>query len=94
MGIQTISTLYETVHCLKHKQMRLKGDKIVNAALDSAIRRESECTRKGSTAVRAQEVHSWAMTKNIMDDEIPAFPVAVWTKEAGKQASQIRICQS
>ena len=80
MGIQIISTLYDTVHCLNHKQMRLKGDKVVNAALDSAIRRESECTRKGSTAVRAQEVHSWAMNKDIVDGKIPAFPVAVWTK--------------
>ena len=40
MVIQTISTLYETVHCLNHTQMRLKGDKVVNAALD--IWRESE----------------------------------------------------
>ena len=39
--------------------------------------------------MRAQEVHSWAVNQNIVEGEIPAFPVDVRTKEAAKQASKI-----
>ena len=90
MGIQTISTLYDTVHCINHTAMRLKGDKIVNAALDSAVTRESEFTRKQSTVVRAQEVHDWAMSKNSVDTEMSSFPGDLGTKEAAKLTKQIK----
>ena len=80
MGIQTISTLYDTVHCINHTAMRLKGDKIVNAALDSAVTRESEFTRKQSTVVRAQKVHDWAMSKNSVDTDMSSFPGDLGTK--------------
>ena len=90
MGIPTISTLYETVHCINHTQMRLKGDKTVNAALDNAVERESEFTRKGSTVVRAQQVHDWAMSKNCVDGEATMFPADVRTKEANQLATRIK----
>ena len=69
--------------------MRMKGDKVVNAVLDNAIQRESEFTRKGSTAVREQQVHNWAMNKNCVKGEMPTFPVEVRTKETATLASQI-----
>ena len=74
MAIQTISTLHDMVHCLNHTAIRLKGDKIVNAALDNAVKRESALTRKRSTLVRAQEVHNWAMSKYSVDGVISPFP--------------------
>ena len=90
MGIQTISTLYDTMHYINHTAMRLKGDKIVNAALDSAVTRESEFTRKQSTVVRAQKVQDWAMSKNSVDTEMSSFPGALGTKEAAKLTEQIK----
>ena len=49
IGIQTIATLYDTMHYLNHTARRLKGDTILNAALNSAILRESQYTRIKST---------------------------------------------
>ena len=37
LEIPTISQLYEEAHCLNHTAMRLKGDPVVNAAMDNAI---------------------------------------------------------
>ena len=39
LGIPSISTLYEEAHCMNHTAMRLKGDPVVNAAMDNAINR-------------------------------------------------------
>ena len=70
--------------------MRLKGDKIVNAALDSAIQRESQFTRKKSTIVRAQEVHDSALQLNCVGGEMPTFPDHHWDKEKAKLTKKIK----
>ena len=61
MAIPTIATLQDTVHCLNHTAMRLKGVTTMNAALDNALKRESQFKWKNSTIVRAQEVYNFAM---------------------------------
>ena len=57
LDILTIETLYHTFHSLNHTAMRIKGDKTVNSALDNALQRESEWTRKKSTVVYLEAVH-------------------------------------
>ena len=44
--------------------MRLKADSIVQAALDSAIARESQWVRKGSTVVRSEKHFQSAISMN------------------------------
>ena len=66
LEIPSISQLYTEAHCVKHTAMRLKGDPIVNAAMDNAIEREGQFVRKGSVVVRAQKVHETAMHMNCL----------------------------
>ena len=46
LGIHSIKSLYEETHALDHSAMRLKGDELVNTALDNAITRESKFVRE------------------------------------------------
>ena len=73
LEIPTISQLYEEAHCINHTAMRLKGDPVVNAAMDNAIKRGAQFLRKGFAIVRAQEVHEVAMHKNCEGGEFPHF---------------------
>ena len=90
MAIPTIATLYDTVHCLNHTAMRLKGDTTVNAVLDNALERESQFTQKKSTIVRAQEVHNFAMHKNCVGGEMPIFPDDAGHKQKAKLTEEIK----
>ena len=49
LGVKMPSHLYKEAHAGTFAAIRLKGDKIVNFALDSRLERESEWTRKFST---------------------------------------------
>lgn len=69
--------------------MRLKGDPVVNAAMDNAIVREAQFVRKGSAVVRAEAVHTAAMHKNCPGGEFPEFPDASWNKEKHKLTKKI-----
>ena len=90
LEIPSISALYEEAHCLNHTAMRLKGDPVVNAAMDNAIEHESQFVRKGSVVVRAEKVHSTAMNLNCVGDEFPAFPDNGWTREKHQLAEKIK----
>ena len=46
LDIPTIETVYHTTHSLTHTAMRLKGDIVVNTALNNALIRESEWTKR------------------------------------------------
>jgi hypothetical protein len=70
--------------------MRLKGDPVVNAAMDNAIDREAQFVRKGSAVVRAEAVHMAAMHKNCLGGEFPEFPDASWNKEKHKLTQKIK----
>ena len=54
-GIKSIWELYTEVHTVSHTRTRLKGDAIVNSAIDASIERESEYTRKKSTCTEAEK---------------------------------------
>ena len=70
--------------------MRLKGDPIVNAAMDNTIEREGQFVRKGSVVVRAQKVHETAMHMTCLEGEFPSFPDSSWDKEKGRLTNQIK----
>ena len=90
LEITSISDLYEESHCINHVAMRLKGDPIVNSAMNNAIERESQFTRKGSVVVRAEEVFEAAIHANCADGELPNFPDTTWNKEKEAFSKQIK----
>ena len=52
LGVNSKSELYTDVHAVSHTRTRLKGDNIVNKAIDSTLVRESEYTRKKAHALK------------------------------------------
>ena len=90
LEIPKIETLYHTCHALTHTDMRLKGDKTVNTALNNSIQRESEWTHKASTVVLSEAVHSYAMNKNCLNGEMPTFPNEMWSKEKSNLTHKIK----
>ena len=88
--INSIETLYHTCHSLTHSDMRIKGDRIVNAALDNAIQRESEWTQKKSTVTASEAVHTHAMNTICLNGELPQFPDKTCDKEKAKSTHKIK----
>ena len=74
MNIPTISQLYDEVHSLNLTEMRMKGDPIVNAALDNALSRESQYTRKKSSVVASQSIYDAAISEYSVRCEMPSLP--------------------
>ena len=56
LNIKQPSTLYLEGHAGNYTSMRLKGDTIVNAALESQVSRESKWSRKSSTIVACESM--------------------------------------
>ena len=56
LGIKAPSQLYKEAHVGVFTMIRMKGDKVVNHALDSRLDRESKWTRKSSTACEANKI--------------------------------------
>ena len=56
LGIKAPSQLYKEAHTGTYTMIRLKGDKIVNQALDSRLERESSWIKKSSTIVGADKI--------------------------------------
>ena len=73
LGIKSISELYTEVHTLSHTRTRLKGDVVVNSAIDATIERESAYTRKKSTCIESEERLQTALTSCTAIGEIPEF---------------------
>ena len=73
LGVKSISELYTEVHTVSHTRTRLKGDNIVNNAIDSSIARESNFTRKKSTCVEAETRFQTALHTCTESGEIPNF---------------------
>ena len=90
LDIPTIETLYNTCHSINHTAMRMKGDITVNSALDNAIQRESEWTRKKSTVVYSETVLTHAMSLNCVNGEIPTFPEEIREKEITKLTHKLK----
>ena len=65
LGIKAPSQVYQEAHSSTYTMIRLKGDKVVNQALDSRLGRESAWVNKSSTVVRSDSVFQ----KNINDQQ-------------------------
>ena len=57
-------TLYLEGQAGNHASMKLKGDSVVKAALDSQVTRESGLTKKSSTAVTCEEMFAKCVESN------------------------------
>ena len=57
LDVKSISEMYKEVHTVSHTRTRLKGDHIVNSAINATIQRESEYTHKKSTCIEAETVY-------------------------------------
>ena len=85
LGLHTIKSLYEETHALNHTSMRLKGDHLVNAALDNALSRESNFVRKGSSVVQAEKAFLRALDMHSQGGEIPSPQNGIGCKEREKR---------
>ena len=56
-NIPTISDLYQTCHCLAYSRSRVKGDDLVQHALDQQLEREEAWLRQSSTIKSAHAIH-------------------------------------
>ena len=72
--------MYKEVHTVSHTRTRLKGDHIVNSAINATIQRESEYTHKKSTCIEAETVYKVALESNTTLGQVPNFTGA----QAGK----------
>ena len=63
LNILSISELYDQCQTTAHISSRAKGDKLVNAALDSRLNHELEWSRKLSTAVTSEDAYNIAAAK-------------------------------
>ena len=85
LNIPTISELYQECHSLAHSQSRIKGDSLVNSALDSKISRESKWTRQLSTVCTSEDQHKRAISDITNDTEVQTWKT---TKQAVKKTIQ------
>ena len=60
--IKAPSQVYNEAHASTYSMIRLKGDKVVNQALDSRLERESLWVKKSSTVVKADSVFQKGIT--------------------------------
>ena len=69
LGVKMPSQLYIEAHAGTYAAIRLKGDELVNHAVDSRLERESEWTRKFSTVTKAHNIFQ----ENVLSGQI-TFP--------------------
>ncbi len=65
-AIKTVNEVYYEAHAVAYTSTRLKGDKLVNHALDSQLDRESQWSRKKSTIVQSSSTFE-SVTVDIED---------------------------
>ena len=73
LGVKSISELYTEVHKVSHTRTRLKGDAVVNSAINASIQRESDYTCKKSTCVAAENTFLKALESHTVMGEVPTF---------------------
>ena len=64
LNVKQPSALYLEGHAGNHASMKLKGDSVVKAAIDSQVTRENEWTKKSSTAVTCDQMFATCVEKN------------------------------
>ena len=68
LGLVPPSQLYFTAHGSNFVNNRMKGDKVVNAAMDSAINRESQWSHKSSTIVKCDNLFKQISETQLIPD--------------------------
>ena len=66
LSVKSPSQLYKEGHAGNYSLMRIKGDKIVNQALDSRLERESNWINKSSTILQCHQI----LEQNIQNEMI------------------------
>ena len=79
-------------HTVSHTRARLKGDLIVNNALNVSISRESEYTHKKSTVSEAEMTYTHALQENTIEGIIPTFTGDQAIQLKGKFDNKIKNC--
>ena len=64
LNITSISDLYREAHCLNYANIKLKGDDLVNHALDNKVEREEKFQRKKSVYVEARKTFQERVEEN------------------------------
>jgi hypothetical protein len=64
LDVKTPSMLYREAHASAYAMIRVKGDIIVNHALNSRIEREAAWKKKSSTVCEAQKIYDQNVAKN------------------------------
>ena len=70
LGMKAPSQMYKEAHAGVYTMIRMKGDEVVNHALDSRLERESRWTRKSSTICEARKI----LQDNI-DKQVISMPI-------------------
>ena len=64
LSIKAPSQLYKEVHATPYAMLRLKGDQVLNQALDSRLEREATWTRKSSTVCNTDKMFQENIAQN------------------------------
>ena len=78
LDIKPPSQLYLEGHAGNYVNNRLKGDRVVNAALDSVLERESQWSRKSSTMVKCDQIFQEVAKSNHIPDPTNCIHVSTW----------------
>ena len=90
LDIYTLSALYTETHCTSQAATRLKGDSLVNHALNNKIDREKSWTRKHSIAVFAENQFNEAERMNSIENVRPYFENEKWAEQKKKYQNKIK----
>ena len=66
LGMKTPSKIYQEAHAAVYTVVRMKGDELVNHALDSRLERESRWSKKSSTICEANKVFQDNINKKVI----------------------------
>jgi len=85
LNIPSIQELYDQCQISAYISSRIKGDNIVNAALDSRLSHEQQWTRKHSTTVACDKAFNSALAKSNINNNLPKHKAKeIVTKQAKK----------
>ena len=70
LSIKAPSQLYKETHASGYAMLRMKGDNVVNQALDSRLERERTWTRKTSTVCNSDKMYQAGHSECSVPEEI------------------------
>ena len=64
LSVKAPSQLYKETHASSYAMLRMKGDIVVNQALDSRLEREGTWTKKSSTVCQSDKIYQDNLANN------------------------------